>query len=88
MGDEPPDVFYLPDLHYPKLAAAGYLTKLDEDFPDDIATLKENYLEQWWEPGIYNGNVYGLPYVHVGITIAYNKDIFDAGRFALPAWCR
>ena len=84
LGESPPDVFYLPDLHYPKLAQAGYLAKLDEDFSDDIAKIEEENMEQWWEPGIYQGNVFGLPYVHVGITNAYNKDIFDAAGVAYP----
>ncbi|MEA3477935.1 MAG: extracellular solute-binding protein, partial [Bacteroidota bacterium] len=46
--------------------------------------IEEENMEQWWEPGIYQGNVYGLPYVHVGVTLAFNKDIFDAAGVAYP----
>ncbi len=84
IGDNPPDIFYLPDLNYPKFAEAGYIAKLDEKFPDEIPTLKENYIDKWWDAGVYKGHVYGLPYVHVGITIAYNKDLFDAAGVPYP----
>jgi len=84
LGDNPPDIFYLPDLNYPKFAAAGYLTKLDEKFSGEIEQVKDEYYEQWWNAGVYNGNVYGIPFVHVGISLVYNKDLFDAANLPYP----
>lgn len=83
-GDSPPDVFYLPDLFYPRYAAAGYLGELDTLFPEDVAALQPEFMDQWWAPGNFNGHQYGIPYVHVGVTIAYNKDLFDAAGVAYP----
>jgi len=85
MAGHPPDLFYLPDVHYPKLAASGLLAKLDEFFPQDIVKVKEEYIQRWWNSAIYKGHVYGIPYVHVGITLAYNKDLFDEGGIEYPA---
>lgn len=83
-GPNPPDIFYMPDLQYPKLAAAGFLAKLDQEFPDDINKVKAENIDTWWNPGNYKGNQYGFPFVHVGISLVYNKDMFDKAGVAYP----
>lgn len=83
-GGAPPDVFYLPDLHYPRFADAGYLAELDTLFPDDVAALEGQYQPKWWAPGDYAGHRYGIPFVHVGVMIAYNKGLFDAEGLPYP----
>lgn len=82
LSGSPPDVMYMPDEIYPIFASSNQLAPLD-NFAD-LATVKQDYAPQWWDPGTYNGHTWGIPYVHVGVSIVYNKALFDKAGLSYP----
>ena len=84
IGGNPPDIFYLPDSHWPKFADAGYLAKLGEEFPDEVSAYSDEFMDKWVQSGIYEGVIYGVPFVNVGLSLEYNKDLFDEAGIEYP----
>jgi multiple sugar transport system substrate-binding protein len=80
----PPDIFYLPDSHWPKFAASGYLADLTKEFPNEVSSYLTEFQDKWVQSGVFNGDIYGIPFVNVGISIEYNKDLFDAAGVPYP----
>jgi len=83
-GGNPPDIFYLPDSHWPKFAGSGYLADLSKEFPDEVTAYLGEFQDKWVQSGVFNGDTYGIPFVNVGVSIEYNKDLFDAAGIPYP----
>lgn len=83
-GGNAPDVSYMPDEFYPRFASAGQLAKLDEVAPDQIAMMAEDYPENLWSLGQFEGSQYGVPYLFVAVQLFYNQDLFDAAGLDYP----
>ncbi len=81
---EPPDVSYMPDEFWPKFAEAGQLAKLDELFADELAAMKDDYPQNFWDMCSYKGSQYGVPYLFVAAQLFYNKDLFDEAGIEYP----
>jgi multiple sugar transport system substrate-binding protein len=81
---EPPDVSYMPDEFWPKFAEAGQLAKMDAMFSRELAKMKGEYPQNFWDLCFYKDSQYGVPYLFVAVQLFYNKDLFDAAGIAYP----
>jgi len=85
-GGIPPDVAYMPEEFWPRYAAAGRLTRLDEVYPTRIAGMQKEYPDNLWRLGHMGGHQYAIPYVYVSYQLFYNRTLFaEAGVPPPPA---
>ena len=83
-GGTPPDVAYMPEEFWPRYAAAGRLTRLDELFPVRIARMQKEYPDNLWQLGRLGGHQYAVPYVYVSYQLFYNRAVFDEAGVPHP----
>lgn len=77
-GSDPPDVSYMVNSFFPKFADAGALVPLS-------AIEGANIAEDWeplydpaiWGLGARNGEAYGIPFLQSGISLVWNKALFE-----------
>ncbi len=78
-GSDPPDISYMVNSFFPKFADAGALVPLsaipDANIPDDWEPLYDPAI---WGLGARNGEAYGLPFLQSGISLVWNKALFEA----------
>ena len=80
-GDGAFDLVYLDVTWTPKLAAAGWLRPLDDDFGEEE---RAELLPQALEAGVYRGRLYRLPFrTDVGL-LYYRADLLAAAGIAPP----
>jgi multiple sugar transport system substrate-binding protein len=73
-GGVAPDVYMADRFTVPQRAAEGVLDKL----PDDVAGMKDQYLEFAWAETQYKGGTYALPFDTDARALWYNKDLITA----------
>ncbi len=77
-GSNPPDISYMANSFFPKFADAGALAPLSAI---EGANIEEDWQplfdERIWGLGERAGEAYGLPFLQSGISLVWNKKLFE-----------
>lgn len=77
-GSDPPDISYMVNSFFPKFADADALVPLSGIEGADIAAdWQPLYDSAIWSLGERNGEAYGLPFLQSGISLVWNKKLFE-----------
>jgi len=77
-GSDPPDVSYMANSFFPKFADAGALVPLSQIAGANIdEDWKPLFDERIWGLGERGGEAYGLPFLQSGISLVWNKALFE-----------
>lgn len=79
-GGAPPDVFYLPDEWYPKYVSDGQIA----DLTDKISGWKDDYTEAGWNGAIYQGKIWGVPFLGVAQGFICNVNLIEEKGLSVP----
>jgi len=82
-GSNAPDVLYSSDHWLQQWAAAGWITPLDDYFPQ-VKEMAKSFSQYAVEGMSYKGKIYGLPYYADPMAFFYNEAIVKKAGFSLP----
>jgi multiple sugar transport system substrate-binding protein len=82
-GSTPTHLMYCGEDWLPGWALAGWLTPVEEHFPQ-VAAYKDKVAPYALGDMTYKGKLYGLPYYADLITFQYNRKILDDNKIAVP----
>lgn len=80
LSGKAPDVMQLAYRQVQSLAAKGAYV----DLTSQLGNQKDNYYQQLWKLGEYNGKLYGFPWMGHSIQLVYNKTLFDKAGIKSP----
>ncbi len=87
-GGSAPDIAYVDHVYVQTLAQYGYIANLSSA---GFESLEDTFVSTLWEPGFFNGKLYGLPMSANILVTVYNKTIIanaqgvTADNITLPA---
>lgn len=73
----PPDVFYSDPANFPEFVKKNWLAPLDDLVASGKVLKRSDIAESYWQKGIYNGKIYGIPEDWSARGGYYNKEIFQ-----------
>ncbi|MGF9711963.1 sugar ABC transporter substrate-binding protein [Paenibacillus sp. JMULE4] len=80
LSGDAPEVMQIPYRDVRGLAPQGAYVDLSEEFNSE----KDNYYEQLWELGTWDGKLYGYPWLGHSVQLVYNKTLFDKAGIQHP----
>lgn len=80
-----PDIISRDSVSIPDMVEMGMLAPLSDLFPEDIAAMKDRWLEPCWNLCNYKGVQYGIPtYVDIAPMLAYNRNMLAQAGVPVP----
>lgn len=73
----PPDIFYSDPANFPEFVKKNWLAPLDDLVASGKVLKRSDIAESYWQKGIYNGKIYGIPEDWSARGGFYNKQIFQ-----------
>ncbi|RXZ81673.1 sugar ABC transporter substrate-binding protein [Paenibacillaceae bacterium] len=84
-GKQSPDFMWVSQEYVAQYASLGAIASLDEYLTDLSTYNQDDYFQGALDVGVYNNNLYALPWISQPYMLYYNQDMFEAAGVDLPS---